>query len=44
MVANCNEKAMDSIGDAVMEPNGTIFDEYRNDMLQVFPEPKGDLG
>lgn len=44
MVANCNEKAMDSIGDAVMEPNGTIFDEYRKDMLQVFPEPKGDLG
>ena len=43
MVANCNEKAINSIGDAVMEPNGTIFDEYRKDMLQVFPEPKGDL-
>lgn len=42
MVANCNEKAMDSIGDAVMEPNGTIYDEYRKDMLEVFPEPKGE--
>ncbi len=44
MVANCNEKAMDSIGDAVMEPNGEIYDEYRKDMLEVFPEPKGELG
>ncbi len=42
MVATCNEKAMDSVGDAVMEPNGEIFEEYRNDMLDVFPEPKGD--
>ncbi len=44
MVANCNEKAMDSIGDVVMESNGEIYDEYRKDMLEVFPEPKGDLG
>lgn len=43
MVANCNEKAMDSIGDAVMEPNGEIFNEYRKELMEVFPEPKGEL-
>lgn len=42
MVANCNEKAMDSVGDAVMEPNGEIFEEYRKDLCEVFPEPKGE--
>lgn len=42
MVANCNEKAMDSVGDAVMEPNGDIFDDYRKDLSEVFPEPKGE--
>ncbi len=42
MVASCNEKAMDSVGDAVMEANGLFFDEYRKDLSEVFPEPKGE--
>ena len=42
MVASCNEKASDAIGDAVMEANGAVFVEYRKDLLEVFPEPKGE--
>ncbi|MBQ3075726.1 MAG: hypothetical protein IJC26_06615 [Clostridia bacterium] len=42
MVAACNEKATDTVGDAIMEPNGTIFDDYRDDLKEVFPEPKGE--
>ena len=44
MVASCNEKALDTIGDGVMEPSGEIFEEYRKEMLEVFPEPKGEKG
>lgn len=42
MISACNEKAMDSVGDAVLEANGEVFDEYRKEMQEVFPEPKGD--
>jgi len=43
MVAGCNEKAQDSVGDAIMDPVGQIFNDYKKELSEVFPEPKGEL-
>lgn len=43
MVASCNEKAVNAVGDAIMEPDGQIFDEYKTELSEVFPEVKGEL-
>ncbi len=42
MVAACNEKAIEAIGDGVMTPYGEIYEEYLADLKEVFPEMKGE--
>ena len=43
LTASCNQKAIDAVGDGVIDPAGDIYDDYRNDLKEVFLEPKGDI-
>ena len=42
LIASVNEKAKDTIGDAVLDPAGKIFDDYLDSLKEVFPEIKGE--
>lgn len=41
-VAACNEKAQNSIDDAVFDPAGSIYSDYLNELKEVFPPFKGE--
>ncbi len=42
LVSSCNVKATEETGDAVFDPSGKIFPEYREELMEVFLPPKGE--
>jgi len=41
MLASCNQKAMESVEDAIFDSTGEIYPEYVNEIQEVFPPLKG---
>ena len=44
VVAACNEKAVETTGDAVFDPAGNVFPEYLEELKEVFLPPEGGEG
>jgi len=42
LVLQCNQKASETVEDAVFDANGQIYTEYLNDLKEVFPPMEGD--
>jgi hypothetical protein len=43
MIADCNRKAMDSIGDAIFDGEGMLYADYRDALADVFPSAEGEI-
>ena len=39
LVASCNGKAVETAGDSIFEPGGTVYEEYTSDLKDVFLSP-----
>lgn len=44
LIASCNGKAAEITGDAILDPIGNVYEEYEQDLKEVFLPPEGENG